>query len=108
MKRALEMGRSIALTAKRRRHFGPQASFRVIVCVTLRLSRPSPPRIDLNVLKRAVYGVSQLDGDELTVCLGVTQPSPTYDKQAKGDEGTRPTAISPEAGTVIVLRRVKE
>ena len=68
----------------------------------------SPPRIDLDVLKRAVYGIYQLDGDALTVCLGVTQPSPTYDKEAKGDEGTRPTAISPEAGTVIVLKRVRE
>jgi hypothetical protein len=68
----------------------------------------SPPRVDLNVLKRAVYGIYRLEGDELTLCLGVTQPSPAYDKQAKGDEGTRPAVISPEAGTVIVLQRVKK
>jgi uncharacterized protein (TIGR03067 family) len=65
-------------------------------------------RVDLTVLKRAVYGIYQAEGDELTLCLGTTQPSPVYDKEAKGDASSRPAAISPEAGTVIVLRRVKE
>jgi uncharacterized protein (TIGR03067 family) len=69
----------------------------------------SPGRIDLDGPKKAVsYGLYRLDGDELTVCMGTTQPSPSYDKQAKGEESRRPTTISPEAGTVIVLRRVKE
>jgi uncharacterized protein (TIGR03067 family) len=71
-------------------------------------SAASPPRVDLSVLKRAVYGIYKLEGDELTLCLGVTQPSPAYDKQAKPEEGARPTAISPDAGTVIVLQRVKD
>jgi uncharacterized protein (TIGR03067 family) len=77
--------------------------------MTLRL-RPdkSPSQIDLDRPKSLHYGVYKLDGDELTVCLGVSQPSPAYDKQAKGDEGTRPAAVSPESGTVIVLRRVKD
>jgi uncharacterized protein (TIGR03067 family) len=54
------------------------------------------------------FGIYKLDGDELTVCMGGSQPSPTYDKQAKPDESTRPTAISPESGTVIVLQRVRD
>ena len=65
-------------------------------------------RVDLTVLKRAVYGIYKLEGDELTLCLGVTQPSPVYDTEAKPDASSRPAAISPEAGTVVVLRRVKE
>jgi hypothetical protein len=65
-------------------------------------------RVDLTVLKRAVYGIYKLEGDELTLCLGPTQPSSVYDKEAKADANSRPTAISPEAGTLIVLRRVQE
>ena len=57
---------------------------------------------------RKAYQRRLADGDELTVCMGVTQPSPSYDKQAKSVENTRPTTISPEAGTVIVLKRIRE
>jgi uncharacterized protein (TIGR03067 family) len=66
-------------------------------------------QIDLDGPKKSIsYGIYQLDGDELRVCVGITQPSPTYDKQAKGDEHSRPVTLSPDAGTLIVLRRVKE
>ena len=68
----------------------------------------SPKYIDLEGLgKSASLGIYKLDGDELTICMGVTMASPVYDKRAKNDEGTRPAAISPEAGTVIVLKRIK-
>jgi uncharacterized protein (TIGR03067 family) len=66
-------------------------------------------RIDLDGPGKAVhYGIYQLDADAWTVCVGASQPSPTYDKQAKGEESTRPAALSPEAGTVIVLQRVRD
>jgi uncharacterized protein (TIGR03067 family) len=69
----------------------------------------APKRIDIDGPKKGLsYGIYKLDGDELTVCMGVSQPSPMYDKQAKADESTRPADISPEAGTVIVLRRVRD
>jgi uncharacterized protein (TIGR03067 family) len=55
--------------------------------------------------KSASYGIYRLEGDELTLCMGVTQASPTYDKQAISDESTRPARIDPEAGTVIILKR---
>jgi uncharacterized protein (TIGR03067 family) len=72
----------------------------------------SPARIDLTVLKRSVYGICALEGDELTLCLGVTQPllypvgkdGPPPDEKDTG----RPATFSPEVGTVIVLRRVKD
>jgi uncharacterized protein (TIGR03067 family) len=67
-----------------------------------------PKHIDLEGLhKSASLGLYQLDGDELTLCMGVTQPFPIYDKRAKSDESTRPSVISPVAGTVIVLKRIK-
>jgi uncharacterized protein (TIGR03067 family) len=72
----------------------------------------SPPRIDLTVLKRAVYGICKVEGDELTVCLGVTQPLPSgYGKEGpppSEKENGRPASIDPESGTVLVLRRVKD
>jgi uncharacterized protein (TIGR03067 family) len=69
----------------------------------------SPKQINIDGPKKAIsFGIYKIEGDELTVCMGVSQPSPTYDKEAKGDEATRPATLSPEAGTVIVLRRVKE
>jgi uncharacterized protein (TIGR03067 family) len=69
----------------------------------------SPKRIDIDGPRKALhYGLYKLDGDELTVCMGVSQSSPNYDKQAKSDEGTRPSTISPEEGTVIVLKRVRD
>lgn len=69
----------------------------------------SPKEIDIDGPKKALhYGIYKLDGDELTVCMGVSQPSPTFDKQAKADEDYRPARISPEAGTVIILQRVKD
>jgi uncharacterized protein (TIGR03067 family) len=68
----------------------------------------SPKQIDIDGPRKAThYGIYKLDGDEVTVCMGVSQASPVYDKRAKSDESTRPAAISPEAGTVIVLKKVK-
>ena len=68
----------------------------------------SPKNIDLAGLgKSASLGIYKLEGDELTICMGVTMASPVYDKRAKSDESTRPAAIHPEAGTVIVLKRIK-
>jgi hypothetical protein len=58
--------------------------------------------------KSSSLGLYKLEGDELTICMGNTQASPTYDKQAKSDGQMRPGRISPESGTVIVLKRVKE
>lgn len=67
----------------------------------------SPKLIDIEGLGKSVsLGLYKLDGDDLTICMGVTQASPVYDKRAKNDESTRPEAISPEAGTVIVLKRI--
>jgi uncharacterized protein (TIGR03067 family) len=69
----------------------------------------APKQIDIDGPKKSSsYGIYKLEGDELTVCMGISQPSLIYDKQAKPDESTRPTAISPEAGTVIVLKRVRD
>jgi uncharacterized protein (TIGR03067 family) len=78
--------------------------------MTFRLSPDKASRrIDLEGPGKAVhYGVYQLDGEEWTLCLGASQLAPPYDKQAKGEESTRPAAVSPEAGTVIVLRRVRD
>jgi uncharacterized protein (TIGR03067 family) len=72
----------------------------------------APMRIDLNGFgKSASYGIYKLAGDELTVCMGVKCPSPTFDKEAKPEadaKDTRPTTFNPEVGTVIVLKRVKD
>jgi uncharacterized protein (TIGR03067 family) len=69
----------------------------------------SPKHIDIDGPgKGNSFGVYKLDGDELIVCMGVTQASPSYDKRAKNDERTRPAGIDPEAGTIIVLERVKD
>ena len=72
----------------------------------------SPKRIDIDGLGKTIsYGVYRLEGDRLTVCMGVIHPSPRYHKEAKargGDEGTRPKAINPELGTVVVLKRVRD
>lgn len=68
------------------------------------------PRIDLDGPKKASYrGIYRLDGDEVTVCVGVSLPSPAFEpeKAAADHEATRPAAFSPEAGTVVVLRRVR-
>jgi uncharacterized protein (TIGR03067 family) len=77
--------------------------------MTYRLSSAkSPKHIDIEGLgKSASLGIYKLVGDELTICMGVTMASPVYDKRAKNDESTRPAMISPEAGTVIVLKRIK-
>jgi uncharacterized protein (TIGR03067 family) len=84
---------------------GPPRGLRM----SFRLSRAkSPKHIDIEGLgKSASLGIYQLDGDKLTLCMGVTQASPVYDKRAKSDENTRPAAVSPEAGTVIVLKKIK-
>ncbi len=88
---------------------GKQASSPRGLRMTFRFNtEKSPKHIDIEGLgKSASLGLYKLDGDELTICMGVTQASPVYDKRAKSDESTRPTAINPEAGTVIVLKRIK-
>jgi uncharacterized protein (TIGR03067 family) len=69
----------------------------------------APKQIDIDGPGKAFhYGVYTLAGDELTVCMGASQQSPSYGGKAKGDESTRPTTVSPEAGTVVVLRRVRD
>jgi uncharacterized protein (TIGR03067 family) len=68
----------------------------------------SPKRIDIDGPRKGIsLGICQLDGDELTLCMGITQASPRYDQRAKNDENSRPARINPEAGTVIVLRRIR-
>lgn len=56
------------------------------------------------------YRIFRLEGDELTICLGRTQPLPEYEKATgdKSDETSRPMEFSPEAGTLIMLKRLKE
>jgi uncharacterized protein (TIGR03067 family) len=69
----------------------------------------SPKQIDIDGPRKSnSLGIYKLDGDELTVCMGVSQASPSYDKQAKNSETKRPTMITPEEGTVIVLRRIRD
>src|SRR5262249_20132061 len=59
----------------------------------------SPKRIDIDGPRKGnSFGIYKLDGDELTVCMGLPQASPSYDKKAKNDESNRPATISPEAG----------
>jgi uncharacterized protein (TIGR03067 family) len=68
----------------------------------------SPKQIDIDGPRKGnSLGLYRLDGDELTLCMGVTQASPTYDKRAKNDPANRPATISSEAGTVIVLKRIR-
>ncbi len=50
-------------------------------------------------------GICKVEGDTLTICVGPAQVSPRYDPKAKLDEKGRPTRFSPEAGTLIVLKR---
>jgi uncharacterized protein (TIGR03067 family) len=85
---------------------GPQRGLRM----AFRLNpSQSPKHIDIDGPRKGnSFGLYQLDDDELIVCMGVTQASPSYDKKAKNDECNRPATISPEAGTVIVLKRVKD
>jgi uncharacterized protein (TIGR03067 family) len=78
--------------------------------MSFRLDPARPAKqIDIDGPGKALYhGLYSLDGDELTMCLGASQASPSYDKRAKNDESTRPGAISPESGTVIVLKRIRD
>jgi uncharacterized protein (TIGR03067 family) len=66
----------------------------------------SPGRIDLGQKLSVNLGIYKLEGDTLTICIGPSQASPIIDPAAKPDEQARPAEFSPEAGTVIVLRRV--
>jgi uncharacterized protein (TIGR03067 family) len=100
------VGKNEAPADKAGKPSGPQRGLRM----AFRLNpSQSPKHIDIDGPRKGnSFGVYQLDGDELIVCMGVTQASPNYDKQAKNDERTRPATISPEAGTVIVLERIKD
>jgi uncharacterized protein (TIGR03067 family) len=91
---------------KDRKQAGPPRGLRM----TFRLDpAAAPKRIGIDGPKKSQsYGIYRLDGDELTVCMGVSQSSPTYDPMASGEESTRPATLSPECGTVIVLKRVKD
>jgi uncharacterized protein (TIGR03067 family) len=61
-------------------------------------------------------GIYKIEGDTLTVCIASSQASSPYDPGARADVGkspaakpdgkTRPAGFSPEAGTLIVLKRV--
>jgi uncharacterized protein (TIGR03067 family) len=77
--------------------------------MTFRLdAAKSPKQIDIDGPMKGMHlGLYQLDGDELTMCIGISRQSPKYGGQANGDDNTRPTTISPENGTVIVLKRAK-
>jgi uncharacterized protein (TIGR03067 family) len=98
--------KSEAPAGKSAKPSGPQRG----LPMAYRLSAAGAPKhIDIDGPRKGnSFGVYKLDGDELTLCMGVTQASPSYDKRARNDENTRPAAISPEAGTVIVLRRIKD
>jgi uncharacterized protein (TIGR03067 family) len=68
----------------------------------------SPAQIEIRGPKKSLsYGILKMEGDTLTLCLGLTQPLPGNGPQAPSP-ASRPTAFSPEAGTVVVLRRVKK
>lgn len=72
----------------------------------------TPRQIDISGPKKAIsYGIYKIEGDELTVCMGKTQQAPEYLDKADGmaqAEKVRPTSFTPEAGTVLILKRVKE
>jgi hypothetical protein len=58
-------------------------------------------------------GIYKLEGNTLTICAGASQASAAYDPTgkapaAKSEGKTRPTEFSPEAGTVLVLKRVRD
>jgi uncharacterized protein (TIGR03067 family) len=84
---------------------GPQRGLRM----SFRLDPTKTAKhIDIDGPGKAIHcGIYRLDGDELTICMGVSMPSPNYDKKAKKDQSTRPAVIDPEAGTVIVLKRIQ-
>jgi len=85
----------------------PAAPFRGLRMTFRLYPTKFPKHIDIaGPAKSGSLGIYKLNGDELTICMGTTQAAP-YDKGARNDESTRPTAINPEAGTVIVLKKVK-
>src|SRR5262249_60482328 len=74
--------------------------------IPFRIDPATPGHIDLRGKVSVNPGIYGLEGDTLTVCIGSSHASPAHDPAAKPDGQTRPTEFSPEAGTVIVLRRV--
>jgi uncharacterized protein (TIGR03067 family) len=74
--------------------------------IPFRLDPASAGHIDLRGKVSVNPGIYRLEGDTLTICLGSSHVSPDYDPTAKPDGQTRPTEFSPEAGTVIMLKRV--
>jgi uncharacterized protein (TIGR03067 family) len=70
-----------------------------------RLDPAESGHLTLNAKAAVYFGIYHVNGDALTLCIGPAQAAPAYDPKSKPDAKTRPTEFSPEAGTVLVLRR---